>query len=185
LNDVLKWLSEPWWSGVQGVVSVIGILAIVIAAADFIIRLNADGPDAMSFEVEREGADLRGDREIVTVTVTARPMGDHVLYEPAWRVWGKQMTPAELPPRLDVMSDPVSLVLYVHRDELKDVRVGMQWVVPRRYHPYAAAARCTVERGGVYERWRPYRWRRWPRHTNGRWVAGKDASPRNLLNRPD
>jgi hypothetical protein len=183
----MNWLSEPWWAGVQGVASVIGVLAISIAVADFLIRMNHEAPRAMAFTVNREGEHPRDDddSQFITVTVSARSMGAHVLYEPEWRVWGMgTYNLPEMPPILDVRSEKATLELYVQREDLAKVKVGVVWVVPLRFGPFAAGSRVSVGRNGVYERWEVYRWRYWPRKKTGRWIAGRDASKRNPINAP-
>ncbi|UBQ02753.1 hypothetical protein [Curtobacterium sp. TXMA1] len=183
----MNWWSEPWWAGVQGVCSVIGVLAITIAVADFLIRINHEPPTAMAFGLKREGEYVRDERHpYVTVTLTARPMGAHVLYEPEWRVWGTDaVTIPELPPVLDVRSDPASITLYLPHDvDLAKVHVGVLWVVPRRFGPYAAGARTTLDADAEYERWLIFRWRYWPRKTNGRWVTTKEAGKRSPMRGP-
>ncbi len=183
----MDWWSAPWWAGVQGVSSVIGVLAISIAVADFLIRMNHEPPTAMSFTVEREGERVRDDRRpFVEITVTARPMGAHVLYEPQWRVWGlKNATIPELEPVLDVRSQPASITLLApYGTDLAKIHVGVIWVVPRRFGPFAAGARTTLNREGVYERWRIFRWRYWPRDANGQWVTSKEASRRSPMYGP-
>lgn len=182
----VNWWTEPWWAGVQGICSVLGLIAILIAVADFLVRINDAPFRAMSFGVTRVGERMRDQRAPdVEVTVTARPMGEHVLYEPRWVVWDNGMYDApELPPVLDVRSDPVSITLHVKHEDLDTVKVGLAWVVPRRFGSFAAASRTTVSPGGIYERWEVYRWRLWPRKTVGRWVRGRDVSKRNPLNGP-
>lgn len=182
----MDWWSAPWWAGVQGVASILGALAISIAVADFLIRMNHEAPRAMSFTVKREGEGIRDDRSpFITVTVTARPMGAHVLYEPEWRVWGIGVPRLpEMSPVLDVRSEPESITVHVPRDDLAKVKVGVAWVVPLRFGPFASASRVTVDRYGIYERWEVYRWRYWPRKANGRWIASRSPKKRNPINGP-
>lgn len=179
----MDWLSEPWWAGVQGVASVLGVAAIIVAVVDFLIRMNLEAPDAMSFNVRRSQP-VNG---IVEVTVTARPMGPHVLYEPQWRIWGDDSvhTPPIDPPVLDVRDEPVEMTMRIHHARIESIKVGLVWVVPRRFSSHAAAARRGIAPTGDYERWVLYRWRYWPRKANGYWRKNREAQKRNPLFGPE
>ncbi|MFJ3029833.1 hypothetical protein ACIPEQ_13400 [Curtobacterium sp. NPDC087080] len=183
----MDWWSAPWWAGVQGVASVVGITAIAIAVVDFLIRMNLEAPNAMSITVRRVGANLVDARATVEVTIIARPMGPHVLYEPEWRVWGDDsVTPPWIDsPVLDVRDEAVEMTMHVHRDRLKDIKVGIEWVVPRRFGSYKAASRRGIAAMSDYERWVVYRWRYWPRKTNGYWRKNREAKKRNPLFGPE
>ncbi|WP_146238523.1 hypothetical protein [Curtobacterium sp. MCPF17_003] len=89
-----------------------------------------------------------------------------------------------IPPVLDARSDPETLELRVPRDLLPSVWIGVEWVVPRRYGSFAAAARVEVKQNGAYERWEISRWWRWPRKEAGRWIRGRDISVRSPLRGP-
>lgn len=182
----MNWWEAAWWAGVQGVTSILGALAISIAVADFMIRANRESPRAMAFSVSRERGWIRDQsNDWLDVTVRTRPMGEHVLYEPRWRVWGiEHIEIPDMPPVLDVRSDPETLELRVPRDLLPLVWIGVEWVVPRRYGSFAAAARVEVKQNGAYERWEIFRWWRWPRKEAGRWIRGRDISKRSPLQGP-
>lgn len=183
----MDWLSAQWWAGVQGVALVVGVLAIAIAVADFLIRMNLGAPPAMALTVRRVGAQLRDPRSLVDVTVTARPMGTHVLYEPRWRSWGDSdlLLLDELPPVLDVRDEPVSVTFQVDRKHLDQVKVGLEWVIPRRFGSYTAASRRGIGAMAPYERWTLYRWRRWPRRSIGYWKPNREAKKSNPLYGPE
>lgn len=169
--DVAKWLALPWWAGVQGIASVLGVIAIIVAVADFIIRSKEGSPDAISLHVAREPSDGN-----TTITATFRVMGSHVMYEPEYVVWGLPMNVPlpELPPRIDVHAGMQEAAMFSVPDSiaLDDVRVGVAWVIPQRRMGYAAVSRTTVGLSLDYERWvrwEWYQWPWWPRQAGGRW----------------
>lgn len=178
-SDLEKFLSEPWWTGVQGVLAIVGLVAIGFAVVDLVRHLNQDTPKAISFSIKRSRVVVNGTTDI---TVTARPMGPHVLYEPRWLVTGHlpELLP-ELPSSLDVRDDAVTISLDVAREDIATTSVGIAWVVPRRWSSHAAGSRMQIKDDGYYQVWRLYRWRWWPRQKPGRWVNLRNAGKRNPL----
>ncbi|MFC9559913.1 hypothetical protein [Agromyces sp. NPDC056965] len=163
------WLEQPWWAGVQGLLAVVGIVAIIVAVVDFILRHSESAPRAMSFTLDRSGVVENG---VTKITVTVRPMGPHLLYEPEIRVWGYTAfdTPA-LPPVLSAHDDAVEIEMTVPKDKLAETWIGVVWVVPKRWAPHAAGSRIQVIPNPDYQSWMLYKWRFWPRLLSGRWVT--------------
>lgn len=170
-------LAQPWWAGVQGILAILGVLAITVAVIDFIIRQSEAAPRAMAFKTNRSGVVENGH---IDITITARPMGPHVLYEPEVRVWGYTERGLndlndDLPAVLTASDDPIIINLRVPHEKLSDAWVGVCWVVPKRWVPHAAGSRIQLNLRSDYQRWELYRWYRWPRRISGRWVANREG----------
>jgi hypothetical protein len=183
-SPIESFLSEPWWAGVQGLLAIVAISAIVLAVIDFLLRLNAAGPNAMTFSTRRSGVVVNG---VAQITITVRPMGAHTLYEPEWRVWGFDVDIDELPempPILRADDEPVSVTLRVPHEKVRNSWVGVAWVVPRRWSSRAGGSRIELKLGGEYEYWKVYWWYRWPRRAPGRWVRRKAGGERSPLHIP-
>lgn len=182
-SEILSFLSEPWWAGVQGMLAIAAAAVIGLTVADYIGRLRARPPRAISF-TRRQSLTVTEDGR-TTVTVAMRPMGPQALYEPKWAVWGlephEQPEIPELPPVLSATDGLQTWELEIPADKVGEALAGVLWVVPYRWGSHAAGSRLSLQRGGSYEYWRLYFWRWWPRAAAGRWVKPGSVGPRSPL----
>lgn len=178
---MIDFLSEPWWVGVQGIAALIALTAVIIAVVDFMIRMDDAQPQAMSFTITR-----KADAEYTEVTISARPMGAAVLYEPAWVIYGRKIPLGDnMPPVLTATDEPETLTIRVPSEELPSVWVGITWVETQGRgalsSSYARCSRVSLDATARYQRWVTYRWWRWPRKNVGRWVESKTTKRSRLL----
>jgi len=181
-KDLGDFLAEPWWAGVQGVVSVIGVAAVVVAVVDFIVRRRHGAPSAVAYGITDSGITENGWRAI---TITVRAMGPKVLYEPAWITSGfTAFALPELPPVMTSTSPEIAYVLRIPTQQLPSAYVGIAWVEPRRYRSFAGGSRMVLMQPRQISWWRAHYWTWWPRRTTGTWVLNRPGGKRSRLSLP-
>lgn len=175
----------PGWAGVQGIASILGLIAIVIAVVDFLLRVEEEAPQALAFHVDRQVDRDDVPDPVYRVIVQARVMGPRTLHEPRWRSWGGlPQTFLPMPSVIDARDGWQQCTVYVRQSDLASVQVGLVWVVPRRTASHAGASRVSLQKDGAGERWVVHRWRAWPRRTPGRWKPFLSDPDRKAMNVP-
>lgn len=179
-----EFLTADWWIGVQGIAATIALIAVAIAAIDFAIRLNTTRVNAVSFHVEKSPSTHfgRDTNEMIRCTISARPMGPTVWYEPEWQIFGiTRHLEYEVPPIMTA-NDETTITLSIPYEQLASVWVGIAWVEPRMLGSRSRGSRVHLLESR-YQRWETYLWYWWPRKKAARWIE-PSGKPNRLLEPP-
>lgn len=176
-----EFLSADWWVGIQGIAAIIALAAVAIAAVDFMLRINTTRVNATGFKVKKSlsTAFITNPETMIRCTITARPMGPTIWYEPEWQIFGIDRHLDTEPPPVMTSRDETSITLSIPYGELQSVWVGIAWVEPRMLGSRSRGSRISIEESR-YQRWETYRWYWWPRRKAGRWLEPEYKTPRLL-----
>ncbi|WP_152427260.1 hypothetical protein [Curtobacterium flaccumfaciens] len=165
MSDIWSWSG---WAGVQGLASVVGVGAVATAVVDFVSSrdLRVGEVVNLGFETHRE----RGNWDYQHVKVRVYVTGPQSVYGAAWRVWGTNLNLPKLPRVIDAATNEQTIEFSIHRDKLASTRIGVVWLVPRRFLPFARGLRRSLDLESPREVYKRRRWPWWPFKRAGHWV---------------
>lgn len=161
------------WAGVQGIASIVGLVAVGAAVVDFLANQQGRIDEVPRFDI-KESRSLQN-HAMMKITIALRVTGPQPVYEAHWRVWGGDVPLPELPGVMTAETEIAPLEFEIPRTQLEHVKIGVVWLVARRWQPYAKGLRSSLELGRpteIYERrWWPW----WPYKRASRWILQKDS----------
>lgn len=169
--DVWSW---PGWAGVQGIASLIGVVAVVTAVYEFLASQQARLPEVARMRIDQSRS--LEDHSMQKVKVTVRVTGPQPLYEAHWRVWGRDWSLPELPPVIAPGQAVEPLEFLVNRADLARVKIGVIYLVPRRWSPHVRGLRQAIDSDQRPEIYRNRKWPWWPYKRAGRWTPPRDRT---------
>lgn len=171
MTDFWSW---PGWAGVQGIASLIGVAAVGTAVVDFLASQQARLPEVARLRIDQSRA--LEDHSQQKVRVTVRVTGPQPLYEARWQVWGRDWTFPDLPPVITPGQSVEPIEFLVSRKDRSRVKIGVVYLVPRRWSPHVRGLRQAINSDITPEVYRNRWWPWWPHERAGRWITPRDRT---------